>query len=135
MQSRKAMVVVPAAIEGAALATALVPFVLHRWDIYRWDKEHRAQHHPKGVDHKEPLTVMLPVWNEAVLIEKKLENLAQQNLKFRLVVIDSASTDDTVPLIEAWLKSNGSAFLSHEVLKMDVRKGKWTAHPSSRAHA
>lgn len=134
MQSRKAMVVVPAAIEGAALATALVPFVLHRWDMYRWDKEHRAQHHPKGVDHKEPLTVMLPVWNEAVLIEKKLENLAQQNLKFRLVVIDSASTDDTVPLIEAWLKSNGSAFLSHELLKMDVRKGKTAAVVEALKH-
>ena len=72
------MVVVPAAVEGAALATALVPFVLHRWDMYRWDKAHRDEHRPKGTNHREPLFVLLPVWNEAVVIKKKLDNLALQ---------------------------------------------------------
>ena len=47
------MVVVPAAVEGAALATALVPFVLHRWDMYRWDKAHR-EHRPKGTTTASP---------------------------------------------------------------------------------
>ena len=43
------MVVVPAIIEGAALSVALVPFVLHRWDMYRWDQTietHTSQRAP-----------------------------------------------------------------------------------------
>ena len=96
------MVVVPAAIEGAALSVALVPFVLHRWDMYRWDRDHRHQHVPKGKGHEEALTVLLPVWNEAHVIEKKLTNLAAQNLPVNLLLIDSASTDDTVARAKEW---------------------------------
>ena len=128
------MVVVPAAVEGAALATALVPFVLHRWDMYRWDKAHRDEHRPKGTNHREPLFVLLPVWNEAVVIKKKLDNLALQKIPIRLVVVDSASTDNTVRLVEDWLAKRGSVFESHEVLKMPVRKGKTAAVVKALEH-
>ena len=70
------MVVVPALIEGAALGVAMVPFLVHRWDMYRWDRDHRNEHRPKNTDHSERLTVLLPVWNEATVIQKKLENLS-----------------------------------------------------------
>ena len=128
------MVVVPAAVEGVALATALVPFLLHRWDMYRWDNAHRGDHRPKGVNHSEPLTVLLPVWNESVVIEKKLENLAAQSVPMSLVVIDSASTDTTVDLVEDWLARQPSAFSSHEVLKMPTRKGKTAAVVQALEH-
>ena len=100
--ARSSMVVVPAAIEGAALCAAVAPFVLHRWDMYRWDRDHRNQHVPKGRNHSERLTVLLPVWNEALVIEKKLDDLAKQDLAFHLLIIDSASTDDTMKLVDAW---------------------------------
>ena len=128
------MVVVPAAVEGVALATALVPFLLHRWDMYRWDNAHRGDHRPKGVNHSEPLTVLLPVWNESVVIEKKLDNLAAQSVPMSLVVIDSASTDATVDLVEGWLARHPSAFSSHEVLKMPTRKGKTAAVVQALEH-
>ena len=121
-------------MEGVALATALVPFLLHRWDMYRWDNAHRDDHRPKGVKHSEPLTVLLPVWNESVVIEKKLDNLAAQSVPMSLVVIDSASTDATVDLVEGWLARHPSAFSSHEVFKMPVRKGKTAAVVKALEH-
>ena len=121
------MVVVPAIIEGAALSVALVPFVLHRWDMYRWDRDHRNAHVPKSTDHEEALTVLLPVWNEARIIEKKLDNLVQQNVPMRLLLIDSASTDSTVERIEAWLNVHPEAFLEVEVVRMEQRQGKTAA--------
>ena len=121
------MVVVPAAVEGASLAIALLPFLQHRWDMYRWDRDHRNEHRPKGTDHTETLTLLLPVWNEASIIEMKLNNLAEQHVAARLVVIDSASTDNTVMLTEAWLQHHPDAFTTSEVLKMDARKGKTAA--------
>ncbi|MEK9934696.1 MAG: glycosyltransferase, partial [Luminiphilus sp.] len=121
------MVVVPAIIEGAALSVALAPFVLHRWDMYRWDRDHRSQHAPKGRTHAEALTVLLPVWNEASVIAKKLDNLAQQHLPMRLLVIDSASTDATVETFKAWTSANQGVFTSVELIEMEERKGKTAA--------
>jgi glycosyltransferase involved in cell wall biosynthesis len=121
------MVVVPAMVEGTALAVALLPFLRHRWDMYRWDRDHRHQHGPASTDHSEPLTVMLPVWNEALVIERKLANLADQGVEARLVLIDSASTDATVRLAKAWLAQHPTAFSEHEVIEMPARKGKTAA--------
>jgi cellulose synthase/poly-beta-1,6-N-acetylglucosamine synthase-like glycosyltransferase len=127
MQAGRRMVVVPAAVEGAALATALLPFIVHRWDMYRWDRDHRGEHRPKGTQHSEELTVLLPVWNEVKVIEKKLDNLASQNVSARLVIIDSASTDATVQRARDWLDAHPSAFESYELLEMNERKGKTAA--------
>ena len=121
------MVVVPAIVEGAALSVALLPFVLHRWDMYRWDRDHRSEHVPKGVGHEETLTVLLPVWNESRIIEKKLENLAAQGLPMNLLLVDSASTDGTVDLAEAWLATNTKAFGRVDILRMETRQGKTAA--------
>lgn len=121
------MVVVPAAVEGGMLTAALLPFLLHRWDMYRWDRDHRNEHRPKGVLHQEPLTLLLPVWNEARVIERKLNNLAEQGVAARLLVIDSASTDNTVALTNGWLTQHPAAFLSAEVIEMPQRKGKTAA--------
>ena len=128
------MVVVPAIIEGAALSVALVPFVLHRWDMYRWDRDHRNAHVPKGTDHEEALTVLLPVWNETRIIEKKLDNLVQQNVPVRLLLIDSASTDDTVERVEAWLNAHPEAFLEVDLIRMETRQGKTPAVVKALKH-
>lgn len=121
------MVVVPAMIEGAALTAAMVPFILHRWDMYRWDRDHRGQHAPKGTNHAERLTVLLPVWNEATVIKKKLANLAEQAVPCHLLLVDSASTDATLQLAEDWLNQHPKAFASVDILRMDHRRGKTAA--------
>ena len=121
------MVVVPAIVEGAAISMAILPFILHRWDMYRWDRDHRQQHAPMGTNHSERLTVLLPVWNEATVIEKKLANLAAQNLPMHLLVVDSASTDTTLELVDGWISRHPNAFASFEVLQMEQRRGKTSA--------
>ncbi|DAC44699.1 MAG TPA: glycosyltransferase, partial [Candidatus Poseidoniales archaeon] len=79
-------------------------------------------------ESEHPLTVVLPVWNEALIIEKKLENLAAQDgKKPSLLIIDSASTDDTVKRIESWLKTNQGAFNDSTVIEMERRQGKTKA--------
>ena len=121
------MVVVPAIVEGAAMGIAMLPFVLHRWDMYRWDRDHRQKHTPKGTNHSERLTVLLPVWNEATVMEKKLDNLAAQNLPIHLLVVDSASTDTTLELFNGWMSRHPNAFTSVDVLRMEQREGKTAA--------
>ena len=118
---------VPAIVEGAAISMAILPFFLHRWDMYRWDRDHRQQHAPMGTNHSERLTVLLPVWNEATVIEKKLANLAAQNLPMHLLVVDSASTDTTLELVDGWISRHPNAFASFEVLQMEQRRGKTSA--------
>ena len=128
------MVVVPAIIEGVAMGVAALPFVLHRWDMYRWDRDHRQHHTPKGTDHSERLTVLLPVWNEAKVIEKKLDNLAEQNQTMHLLVVDSASTDSTLELLNGWISRHPSTFASVEILRMEQRQGKTAAVVKALQH-
>ena len=128
------MVVVPAIIEGVAMGVAALPFVLHRWDMYRWDRDHRQHHTPKGTHHSEHLTVLLPVWNEAKVIEKKLDNLAEQNQTMHLLVVDSASTDSTLELLNGWISRHPSTFASVEVLRMERRQGKTAAVVKALQH-
>ena len=128
------MVVVPALIEGAALGVAMVPFLVHRWDMYRWDRDHRNEHRPKNTDHSERLTVLLPVWNEATVIQKKLENLQAQGLQVNMLIVDSASTDATVNLVRQWLEENPKAFEQVEIIEMSERKGKTAAVIQALTH-
>ena len=128
------MVVVPAIIEGVAMGVAALPFVLHRWDMYRWDRDHRQHHAPKGTNHSERLTVLLPVWNEATVIEKKLDNLAAQYQPMHLLVVDSASTDSTLELLNGWVSRHPSTFTSVEVLRMEQRQGKTAAVVKALQH-
>ena len=121
------MVVVPAAIEGVALAVAAVPFLQHRWDMHRWERDHLDGHAPKTDGHAEPLTVLLPVWNEAMVIKEKLVNLAGQDVVLSLLIIDSASTDPTLDIARSWLAEHPGAFASSEILEMSERKGKTAA--------
>ena len=88
------MVVVPAIVEGVALLTAIVPFGLHRWNMHKWTVEHAETHVPEPMNKELPLTVLLPVWNEASIIEQKLGRFSQTIcILLLLLLIDSASDD------------------------------------------
>ena len=73
------------------------------------------------------VTVLLPVWNEELILKKKLDNLASQNMRFSLLLIDSASTDSTLSIAKLWLKENPKAFENSTVLEMKKRLGKTEA--------
>jgi len=100
------------------------PFALHRLSCGRWLKQQLTC--PEEMSGLE-MTVLLPVWNEGLIIEKKLSNLAKQDFKSKLLLIDSASTDDTLSKAKSWLEDFPDAFESYTIITMPQRLGKTAA--------
>ena len=116
------------AAELSAAGLAALPFIIHRYRISRWMQKEPLQ--PSGNGKKLGLTLVLPVWNEEKVIIEKLENLASQDFprkNLELLIIDSASTDSTVSLVEDWLKKNAKEFPDHRLIRMEQRLGKTEA--------
>ncbi len=119
------MVWIPALVEVGLGGLALGPFLIHRISVGRWRKNPVAYPQHSAKLNNIPVTVLLPVWNEGLIIEQKLANLAAQtNVQVELLMIDSASTDNTLALAKAWLKANPKAFASHNLIEMKERLGK-----------
>ncbi len=110
--------------ELSLAAIGFAPFALHRWSCGNWAKQELTC--PEQ-DSNLPITILLPVWNEGLIIEKKLASLAKQDVKSNLLLIDSASSDDTLDKVNAWLSDFPNAFKSHQVISMPKRLGKTTA--------
>ena len=107
------------------LATlGFAPFALHRWSCGNWSKDQlQCPEEHSGLD----ITILLPVWNEELIIEKKLANLAKQEFRSHLVLVDSASDDKTLSKAKSWLEDFPEAFESYKILTMPNRKGKTAA--------
>ena len=119
------MVWIPALVEVGLGLAAFAPFLVHRLSVGKWRKQ--GNEYPVNDADLPAITVLLPVWNEGLIIEKKLDNLAQQNLRCSLLAIDSASTDETVSKINAWIQSHPKAFDDFTLLRMKERLGKTEA--------
>jgi cellulose synthase/poly-beta-1,6-N-acetylglucosamine synthase-like glycosyltransferase len=80
------------------------------------------------------LTILLPIWNEANILTQKLNNLKEtcQTFKPHIVIIDSASTDQSVSIAEQW--EDKGAFATYELLKMEQRQGKTAAVKKALEH-
>mgnify|MGYP001166365159 CR=1 FL=1 len=74
------------------------------------------------------LTVVIPTWNEALIIEGKLNNLSKQSYprdRLDVIIIDSASEDETVAKSRAWFDANPDAFgPSVRIIEESERRGK-----------
>ena len=100
------------------------PFAIHRLSCGSWiNQQLKCPEELSGLE----TTIVLPVWNEELIIEKKLSNLAKQDFKSRLIVIDSASTDSTLEKTKTWLEDFPDSFTSWKIIPMAERKGKTTA--------
>ena len=100
------------------------PFAIHRLSCGSWiNQQLECPEELSGLE----TTIVLPVWNEELIIEKKLSNLAKQDFKSRLIVIDSASTDSTLEKTKTWLEDFPDSFTSWKIIPMAERKGKTTA--------
>ena len=116
------------AAELSAAGLAALPFIIHRYRISRWMQKEPLQ--PSGDGKKRGLTLVLPVWNEEKIIIEKMENLASQDFprkNLELIIIDSASIDSTISLVEGWLKENAKEFPNHRLIRMEQRLGKTEA--------
>ena len=119
------MLFASAIIEVILASLVGVPLLIYRLRAKRWQK--LPLEYPRE-SCALPLVIILPIWNEALVIEKKLTDLTREyQFKTSLLVIDSASTDNSVELAEQWLKDNPSAFSSSRVVVMPERLGKTAA--------
>ena len=102
-------------------AVGFAPFAIHRWSCGNWSRQKLEC--PEELSGLE-MTILLPVWNEELIIEKKLANLAKQDFKAHLLLVDSASDDQTLSKAKTWLEDFPDAFESHKIIAMPTRKGK-----------
>ena len=121
----------PALFEIGFATLAGLPYLKQGLDLLMSRKRElvRPEHSFSG-----SLTILLPVWNEANVLTQKLDNLMEtcQGFDPHLVIIDSASTDASVSIVEGW---NGQdAFASYTLLRMEQRKGKSAAVKQALEH-
>jgi cellulose synthase/poly-beta-1,6-N-acetylglucosamine synthase-like glycosyltransferase len=77
-----------------------------------------------NLEEEPSVSILVPTYNEANVIEKKLQNIletAYPKEKLQILVVDGASSDDTVDLAKNALKSSQ---LQGSVLEEAARKGK-----------
>ncbi len=70
------------------------------------------------------VSILIPTYNEASVIEKKLQNIYEATYpreKIQILVVDGASNDNTVGLARNVLKSSG---LKGSIVEEDTRQGK-----------
>ena len=87
-------------------------------------------------NYKPKVTIIVPTYNEAKLIEKKLDNIYEQEYprdKLEVIVIDSASTDGTPELVKKWIEKH--ADLNLKLIVENERKGKAFALNNALRHA
>lgn len=65
----------------------------------------------------ESLTVVIPVYNRAAVVERTLESVAAQTLRpLSLILVDNNSTDDTARVLERWACARRSSSLNISVV-------------------
>jgi len=121
----------PALFEVGFAALAGLPYFKHGLNLFMARKRELVRPKQKFTG---TLTILVPVWNEANVLTQKLDNLRETSQEFRpnLVLIDSASTDNSVSIIEQW--DGKDSFASYELLQMEERKGKTAAVKQALEH-
>ena len=79
-------------------------------------------------NYKPKISIILPTYNEAKLIESKLDDICKQNYPkslIEIIVVDSASEDGTPNVVKKWMK--GKEGIDVKLLVEDERKGKFNA--------
>jgi glycosyltransferase involved in cell wall biosynthesis len=90
---------------------------LKKWLGKPWDVR-------RDLGYKPRVSIIVPTYNEAELIEAKLDNLARQDYPRELlevIVVDSASTDGTPERVEEWARRNLG--LKLVMIREPVRRG------------
>ena len=125
-------------LDLAALVLATLHFSVPL--AYYWHLKRKYLHRPWNLklnpNYKPKVTVIVPTYNEAKLIEKKLDNIAEQEYprdKLEVIVVDSASTDKTPEKVREWVGKHPE--LNLKLIVEPVRKGKAHALNTALKHS
>ena len=119
------MLLAAATTEIVLGALVALPILMYRIKAKRWNR--LPLDYPQE-SHQTEVMILLPIWNESLVIEKKLEDLNRDYpFKTSLLVIDSASSDDSVDKVNQWIKANSTVFSENQVIEMPERLGKTSA--------
>ena len=78
---------------------------------------------PSRETSKECITVVVPVFNRPALILRSLDSLKAQTYRpLRVIVVDNASTDDTIDRVREWSRNSESESFTLEILS-EHRRG------------
>jgi len=108
-----------------ALPLAYYLYAKARWLPKPWNLKFDENYRPK-------VTIILPTYNEAKLIEARLDNLYGQDYPknlMEIIVIDSNSNDGTPEIVERWAKQHSE--LTLKLIREEARRGK--AHALNHA--
>ncbi len=116
-------------IQWASIIFVASPFLVHWIIVRRWISKF-SLNRPAKPKINPRLGLILPCWNEELLIAGKLDDIAKQDFpqdKMKILVIDSASTDNTVAETEKWLDNNNSLGREVTIIVEEERRGKASA--------
>jgi len=128
-----ASIAVNAGWTQAALAVGTVtPFLFHRTVVSRWAKRELPPLSPIPNSSDQPMpfiTLVLPTWNESLIIEGKLNGIEAQEYprdRLEIIIIDAASDDNTMQLVRGWMESHRDGDLADriKIIIEEERKGK-----------
>lgn len=104
-------------------------YARRRWYNREWSLVYRE-------DYKPRVSIIIPTFNEADVIEQRLDNIYSQDYPRDLVeviVIDSASTDGTPSRVAEWAKKHSD--LRVKLIVEETRRGKAYALNNALKHA
>ena len=92
----------PLAAAGS-LAAALGIVAAYAW----WLMRGRPSHGDAG-SRPDDVLIVVPMFDEAPLIERKLDNLAALTIPRRVVIVDGGSTDGSIDIVRDWIRRTRS---------------------------
>jgi poly-beta-1,6-N-acetyl-D-glucosamine synthase len=107
-----------------ALASVHLGLPLAYFALMRRVSSRRDYHLNLRKDEEPTVSLLIPTYNEAGVIERKLDNILQANYpkeKIDVIVVDSASSDKTAELARRFFETHR---LKGTVLEEDERRGK-----------
>jgi len=93
-------------------------YLRSKWLNKPWDLRRNPSYRPR-------VTIVVPTYNEASLIKRKLDNIASQDYPkelMEIIVVDSASSDGTPSIVREWMESHRD--LKVVLIEEGVRRGK-----------
>tara|TARA_B100002052_G_C15886401_1_gene601779 strand:- start:2121 stop:3404 length:1284 start_codon:yes stop_codon:yes gene_type:complete len=122
------------AVQLISTVCVIMILILSRFATISWSRRNLPDHPTEGIILPK-ITLVLPTWNEELIIREKLSEIHSQDYPSELmevIIIDANSDDSTVSVAEDWISSkNQNPTLDFKIIVEEERKGK--SHSINRA--